>query len=855
MKGIKVTKKVIAALLCALMVFFSISAAAESTWDWREETNTSGKNPVAHTHVYSDWVITKKPTCVSAGERQRTCIYATETDASGNPTNVCGYVYTEEIPADPSAHTKGSVITTKEATCSSVGISTYECSGCHKSITVYLETKPHTYDENAWYVVEPVHEKTLERNGKKTNRCTVCAKTVEIVIPVEHTYKEGGSVVTAPTCTKPGSMLKYCTVCNKSKLVDIPVDEDNHVYSGKALPVGPVDCVNGGRGIVDCEACGELAYVDIPASEAHDYLEWEYTAATGDCKTGTNGSIMKRCKTCDKVFETKYWSAHTLGDDARTHAATCSDYGYSKGTCTVCGATDVEVVIAPDEDAHSWIEEVLIEPTCDEDSDNYGKGYVFRMCKYDSSHREYTDIPAKEHTYTTDWTITKVPTCHSEGEKINDCIVCGKKVIVELPIDPDNHPIEESEWSIYDNQYPSCTKAGVEAAHCKWCVSDDELVFREVPKHTGTLVEYERTEATCCLEGEITYKCYECSATVIEKIPVNTGVHRPSADYWIVRPATCSEKIDEYGLQEGLGIRAKVCDYCMIPIMETTGDNAFKTFAKKSHIVSDWTITKSETCTEDGSKTRHCTVEGCGYEETVAIAKSHRYQAWVVKSPATCTTRGLRERGCYNCNETWTETYYADHTPGEWKFVKGNCKDGGTAKQYCTGCDYAIDVKTVAAGEHINLREVDDPDFVPTDSVCTRKAYYCEACKETLYVNSGHTFIKTSDAFAPTCTEKGSTAGYYCPLCKVVVKPKVIEATGHNFEYDEEGTKYCLNCTLYYIEGGTSETCDHFCHNKGTIAKIMTKIFTFFWKILDKFSLEPKYQYCECGLAHYELED
>ncbi len=837
MKGIKITKKVIAVLLCTLMVFFSVSAAAETTWDWRDETNTSGKNPVAHTHVYDEWEITEKPTCVSEGERQRTCIYATETDANGNPTNVCGYVYTEAIPVDPSAHIKGNVTTAKEATCSSVGISTYECSGCRKSVTVYAETIPHTFDENAWHIVNPVHEATMERAGSRTNRCTVCGTTVKETIPVEHTYKEGGSVVNAATCTEPGSMLKYCTVCNKSKKVEIPVDPTNHVYSGKALAIGNVSCETGGKGIVNCEACGETAYVDIPASEAHNYLEWEYTEATGDCIDGTNGSIMKSCETCGKVFESKHWSAHTFGDDARTHAATCSDYGYTKGTCTRCGRTDAEVVIRPDANAHSWVEEVLIEPDCTK------PGYVFRMCKYDSSHREYTDIPANGHTYATNWNIVKEATCYEQGIRNNICIVCNELISEFIPIDSDNHPIDESEWSVV--KYPSCTEVGIEAAHCKWCVSDDDLVYRDIPMHTGTLVEYSRKAATCCLEGEIVYDCYECGEDVIETIPVDLEAHRPGANYYVTKNATCYED----------GILSKLCDYCMQPIIASTGEHAQKPIEKKSHIVGAWTVTERETCTEDGSKTRKCTVDGCTYEETVSIAKSHRYQAWVVKKEATCLSQGMRTRGCYNCIYTETDYYSGAHKPGEWKFVSGNCKDGGTVKQYCLECNNAIAIKTIAAGEHVNLAQVDDPDFKPTQSVCSRKAYKCEACKETLYVTSGHTFIKTSDAYAATCTEFGMTAGYNCPLCKIVVEPKKIDATGHDFEYDEEGTKYCLNCTLYYVEGGTSETCDHFCHNKGTIAKIMTKFFTFFWKILDKFSLEPKYQYCECGLAHYELED
>lgn len=837
MKGIKITKKAIAVLLCTLMVFFSVSAAAETTWNWRDQNNTSGTTPVQHTHVYSEWEITKAPSCSETGERKRTCIYATETDANGNPTDVCGYVYTETMPIDPDAHVNGSVITSKEATCSSVGISTYSCEKCSATVTVYSETVAHTYDEDAWYTVEPVHEATLERAGSKTNRCTVCNETVKITIPVVHTYKDGGTVITAATCTEKGSMLQYCTECNKSKMVDIDVDPENHVYSGKALAIGDVDCENGGKGIVNCEACGKTVYVDISADDAHDYLQWEYVEATGDCLSGTNGSIKKKCKTCGEEFESKFWSGHALGSDARTHAATCSEYGYNKGTCTLCDRTDAEVVIPVDTEAHSWVEEVLIEPTCTDE------GYVFRMCKYDSGHVEYTNIPANGHTYATDWNIIKEATCYEMGIRNNTCIVCNKLVSEYIDIDPDNHPIDESEWVV--TEAPDCTEVGIEAAHCKYCVSDNDLVYREIPKHTGTLVEYSRTEATCCLEGKIVYDCYECGEDVIEVIPVDPDAHSPGTNYYITQNATCYEE----------GVLSKLCNYCMKPIIATTGEHAQKPIEKKSHIVGAWTITKEATCTQAGSKMRTCTADGCSYVEIVPIQASHRYEAWVVTSPANCTSQGERTRGCYNCDFTETEKFTGTHTPGEWIFVKGNCEIGGTVWQKCENCTKPIAEITVEAGKHVELTEVDDPDFIPTDSVCSRKAYKCAACKETLYVTSGHTFIKTANAVAPTCTEKGSTAGYYCPLCKREVTPKIIEATGHNFEYDEEGTKYCLNCTLYYVDGGTSDTCNHFCHNKGTIAKIMTKFFTFFWKILDRFSLEPKYQYCECGIAHYELEE
>ncbi len=829
MKGLKIKKSAFVIILCALMVILAVSVSASTTWNWTDEGNTVGYTPVEHKHIYGEWVVDEAPTCNSTGLRHRTCLFA-------DGTTACGKVYTEVLPEDPYVHADGTETVVKAASCSGVGESVFTCSSCGKKETVYTEALEHTFDKSKETVIAPIHDPTREMPGSIINSCTVCNELIRETLPVVHTFEGEGSVTMPATCSKKGSQLKYCTVCKKAKMVDVEIDPTNHVYSGKALPIGTVDCVKGGRGIVICEDCGETVYVDIPADKAHEYLEWDYTKAKGDCQSGTDGSIMKECGTCKKVFESRFWSGHVLGDDARTHAATCSDYGYMKGTCTICLREDAEVIIPVDPSAHSWEEEVLIEPTCTT------KGYVFRMCKYDSSHVEYTDIPEIGHTFVTDWNIEKEATCYEKGIRNNICIVCNELISEFIPINPDNHPIDESLWQV--RKEPSCSEAGIEAAYCKWCVRDDDLVYREIPKHSNTLIEYSRTKATCKLEGQIVYDCYECGADVIETLPVDLDAHKPGATYYVTKNATCYEE----------GVLSKLCDYCMNPIIASTGQHAQKPIEKKDHIVGAWTVTKAATCKENGSKTRKCTVENCRYSETVDIPASHRYEAWVVEIEGTCKSVGKRTRGCYNCSLSETDYYYGTHQAGDWIFYKGNCNEGGTVRKYCKYCELPIEEDTVSAGEHVGLVEVDDFEFKPTESVCQRRAYKCSACKETLYVTAGHAFIKTDNAFAATCTVPGMTAGYYCPLCKIVVKQEVIPATGHDFEYDEEGTKYCLNCTLYYVEGGTSETCDHFCHNKGTIAKIMTKFFTFFWKILDKFSVEPKYQYCECGLPHYELK-
>ena len=89
-----------------------------------KETETA----VKHEHRYTSKVTTR-PTCTEEGVRTYTC--------------VCGYSYTESIPATGHAY-DGGVITT-EPTCTSEGVKTFTCANCGKAYTEPVAKSAHNW--------------------------------------------------------------------------------------------------------------------------------------------------------------------------------------------------------------------------------------------------------------------------------------------------------------------------------------------------------------------------------------------------------------------------------------------------------------------------------------------------------------------------------------------------------------------------------------------------------------------------------------------------------------------------------------------------------------------------------------
>ncbi len=75
------------------------------------------------------------------------------------------------------------------------------------------------------------------------------------------------------------------------------------------------------------------------------------------------------------------------------------------------------------------------------------------------------------------------------------------------------------------------------------------------------------------------------------------------------------------------------------------------------HTYGDWVETIPATCTEEGLKTRSCTI--CGESETAPIpATGHSFGDWTVTTEPSCTEGGEQTRSCH-CGETETEALEA----------------------------------------------------------------------------------------------------------------------------------------------------------------------------------------------------
>ena len=254
--------------------------------------------------------------------------------------------------------------------------------------------------------------------------------------------------------------------------------------------------------------------------------------------------------------------------------------------------------------------------------------------------------------------------------------------------------------------------------------------------------------------------------------------------------------------------------------------------------------------------------DGCDFSETIRIAKSHNFTAWTYASNNySCIYPTTRSRYCRNCSASETEAYYASHTPGQWQFDgTATCATGGNVKIICAvdGCDDVCRIiRNIPANAHVidadGAYEVFDLEVDDrADKYCAGKIYKCKICGEPVYVLAEHNFVVLETDVKATCTEDGKTAKKFCADCRYVKESTTIPATGHDFIWGEKGTPVCSKCGDYEVEGGT---CDHFCHNKGTIATVLTKVMTFFWKLLDKFSFgDPKNMYCKCGSLHYTVD-
>ena len=204
-------------------------------------------------------------------------------------------------------------------------------------------------------------------------------------------------------------------------------------------------------------------------------------------------------------------------------------------------------------------------------------------------------------------------------------------------------------------------------------------------------------------------------------------------------------------------------------------------------------------------------VNGCGqYGGTVDCT----YGEWDIVTPVGCLTDGLKVKTCGVCGHQVEKVIPATGHPGTEivNDVPATCtEDGYTGDRACTVChEILVHGQPIPSnGKHVTGDKVIEP--VNSTATCTANAYHYEV--------------------------------YYCKYCGAeVIRIQIVdkEATGHT---DADGDGACDVCGAS-VETA-AKTCNHLCHSKQPVAKLIWKIVRLFYKL---FHIN---KYCECGEAHY----
>ena len=185
----------------------------------------------------------------------------------------------------------------------------------------------------------------------------------------------------------------------------------------------------------------------------------------------------------------------------------------------------------------------------------------------------------------------------------------------------------------------TCTEAGLKIYTCKVCGETKKETIN-VLEHTWDEGKVTK-EATCDTDGEILYTCKECNTTKTEVIKAH------------------------------------------------------------GHSYSEeWTVDKKATCEEAGSKSHHCTAEGCNSKTDVTeiAALGHSWDEGKITKAPTCTEAGEKTYTCTRCNVTKTEAVEAlgHHYSVEWTIDKeATTTETGSKSHHCTVCGDRADITII----------------------------------------------------------------------------------------------------------------------------------------------------------------
>ena len=288
-------------------------------WQVCEICKESHTEPVSHTFTEQ---IVKEVTCEADGKKKSTC--------------VCGYSYEETITSTGHDLDYSNIVSRTQSG------HYYNCKNCNQKVAV-----AHNYEEVDCEYNRP---STCYQDGHQDYKCFVCdfvthtslAKTNNHNFSslwenngTHHWHKclngdcqeksnEGEHVIVKSVkeaiCEEDGKIIYLCQICGRVQN-EVTIKAPGHDYKEEILK--NATCVEVGQVKKTCNVCGDEVIEDIPLTK-HTWNEYAYDAT----------NHWHKCSICGVEQESKV--NHTLKEEV-IKAASCTESGTSKFTCSVCG--------------------------------------------------------------------------------------------------------------------------------------------------------------------------------------------------------------------------------------------------------------------------------------------------------------------------------------------------------------------------------------------------------------------------------------------------------------------------------------------------------------------------------------
>ncbi len=480
-------------------------------------TRWSGNQLVIEKHTYStEATVEKAPTCTASGTGKYICtlegcdaytsatlpatghsyksvVTAPTCTAQGYTTHTCSVcgASSKDSYVAATGHSYKSVVTAP--TCTDKGYTTYTCSACGDSyVENYVDAKGHSY--GAWNVTEA----TCTADGSKTKSCSVCGDTVTEKISAKgHTEVTDSAV--APDCTNTGlTEGSHCSVCGQIIVAQEEISATGHSYSAETT--APT-CEDKGFTTYTCANCGDKYVADYVDALGHTEV-----TETIDATCTEDGKVTVKCSVCGEVISEEEIPApgHTEADAVKENEipADCENAGSYDSVvyCSVCGEKLSSETVTTDAYGHEY-EVSVAAPTCTE------QGYTKYECSVCGDTYKGAYVDALGHTEVTE---TVDATCTEKGKITVKCSACGE-VISEEEI-----PVAEHSYST-EITAPTCTDKGYTTYTCSACGDSYVDDYTDAKDHAfGNWVI--TTEPTLTAKGEETRTCADCGATETREV-------------------------------------------------------------------------------------------------------------------------------------------------------------------------------------------------------------------------------------------------------------------------------------------------------------------------------------------------